>query len=94
MFANFCAQSLKLSRAEVWSERIDRSGRLRLEYSAEILKEILEEILEEVLEETGFRFLFLTPRGPLVQICTKRLKSTENDCKPGKSLKQGSHQIL
>ena len=55
MFANFCAQSLKLSRAEVWSERIDRSGRLRLEYSAEILKEILEEILEEVVEETGFK---------------------------------------
>ena len=29
LFANFCAGSLKLSRAEVWRERIDRNLRLR-----------------------------------------------------------------
>ena len=45
MVANFCAaRSLKLSRAEVLTERIDRSDRLSLEYSTKILEEILEEI--------------------------------------------------
>ena len=72
MFANFCAQSLKLSRAEVWSERIDRSGRLRLEYSAEILEDILEEILEEALKEPEFKFLLSTVSSTLSLLSSEK----------------------